>query len=175
MEKDFAIFRMLLNEALGRILWLYFQTPVAGSTDEVFRERLFSYELYHQLRNVCDDAGFPYWLGGELDKGRHPYIRGNLKPDLVVHEPGDMDSNLCVIEIKPVLGRVAGFTKDISTLRQFVLEHRYHAGILLVFGDIQGAEELIRSKIATDLAMLRVMRIFVLWIKSAQAEVIEIL
>lgn len=48
----------------------------------------------------------PYSLCGEVDKAGHPLIRGHgldhLKPDFLVHDPGDLDENLVVIEVKPI-------------------------------------------------------------------------
>ena len=176
MKADFSNFRTHLDTALAKILWLYFETPVAGADveEEVVRERLFCYELYHQLRCACDEASFPYWIGGELDKMKHPIIRSNVKPDLVIHEPGYMTSNLCVIEVKPVSGDAAGFQKDIRTLTNFVTKEAYHAGILLVYGHCDGAEGKIRQKIQTDVSKLRALNIFVLWIENAQAKLIEL-
>jgi len=113
-------------------------------------------------------------LGGELDKVDHPIIRGNYKPDLVIHEPGDEDRNLCVVEVKPITGNATGFKKDIATLTAFVTQYSYHAGILLVFGDLDSGESVIRRKINCDVGVLRQKNIFVLWAKTAQGGVIEL-
>ena len=174
MNAKYQEFRQLLNTSIKQILWLYFATPVAGQTEEVLRERLFCYELYHQLRCVCDKANFDYWIGGELDKTGHPLIRGDLKPDFVVHEPGDMERNLCVLEVKRVTGDEAGFKKDIATLLTFVTQYSYHAGLLLVFGDTENAELIIKSKIGADLNALRQKNIFVIWARRAQSDVVEL-
>ena len=171
IENDYRVFRHLLDEAIKQICWVYFKTPVAGQEEEAFRERVFCYELYHQLRCSFDAESFGYWLGGELDKTRHPIIRGDLKPDLVVHEPGDMEHNLCVLEVKPITGADAGFKKDIATLTRFTTEFSYHAGILLVFGNCEAAESLIKCNIGVDLDWLRENRITVLWVKNAQSPV----
>jgi len=174
MDNDFNKFRELLTEALREIIFPYFATPVAGQDDEIARERLFCYELYHQLRCVCDANEFGYWLGGELDKSGHPIIRGDLKPDLVVHEPGDMDRNLCVIEVKPIDGSKSGFKKDIKSLTTFVKEYSYHACILLVFGNSEDAQSVIRRKINCDPDILREKNIFVFWINHAQGPLVEL-
>jgi hypothetical protein len=174
MDTDYVTFRRLLGKALNEILWLYFKTPVAGQEEEIFRERIFCYELYHQLRCAFDAESFGYWIGGELDKDRHPIIRGDLKPDLVVHEPGDMDHNLCVLEVKPITGADAGFKKDVATLTRFVTEFSYHSGILLVFGDGEAAESVIKAKIGADLGVLREKHVCVLWAKNAQCRLAEL-
>ena len=174
MRRDYLIFRQLLDKAIRKILWLYFETPVAGQKKGAIRERLFCYELYHQLRCICDTSDFGYWLGGELDKIDHPIIRGKYKPDLVIHEPGDEDRNLCVVEVKPITGNARGFKKDIATLTAFVTQYSYHAGILLVFGDLESGESVIRKKVETDVGLLRQKNIFVIWVKSAQSKVVEL-
>ena len=51
-KSDFDCFMKCLREAGKRMDAHYFQLPVAGSEEPVFRERVYCYELYHQLRNV---------------------------------------------------------------------------------------------------------------------------
>ena len=59
--------------------------------------------MYYQLR--LEWPNWDYSLGGEVDKRKqHPVIHGqdldNAKPDLLIHVPGTMDSNLVGVEIK---------------------------------------------------------------------------
>ena len=81
------------------------QLPVAGMEAPIYRERVYCYELYHRLRSVMNEL-FPYLLNGEIDKSRHPYMQGNnldgVKPDLLLHRPGDMDANLVAMEVKSI-------------------------------------------------------------------------
>ena len=85
-----------------------------------------------------------------------------------------MDRNLCVLEVKPISGRRSGFKKDIDTLTAFTSKYRYHAGILLVYGDKPEAEAAIRSKVGTDLQTLRTTRVAVLWMRNAQSEPVDL-
>jgi hypothetical protein len=174
--KDLAEFRVYLAKALAGMLWLYFRTPVAGSAEEQARERLFCYELYHHLRMACDDADFDYWIGGELDKRGHPLIRGNYIPDLLIHEPGDMGSNLCIIEVKHADAGASDLNADLDKLKEFVTKYRYYGGILLVFGGDKGAGNSIRRKISThpDFKHLRDLRIAVSWMRHAQGKIEEL-
>ncbi|SRR6266498_1266415 len=98
----------------------YMRLPVAGA-DPQYRERVYCYELYHQLR--CQwPSRFPYVLCGEIDKRKHAYVRGdyleNIKPDFLVHEPGrmDADSNLLAIEVKPANTTSIKIVKDLQKL-----------------------------------------------------------
>lgn len=51
MEKDIGTFIQLLNDATKEIEDQYFQLPIDGA-DSVYRERVYAYELYHQLRKI---------------------------------------------------------------------------------------------------------------------------
>jgi hypothetical protein len=77
----------LLEEATQRVPAMYFQIALDGG-DPIYRERVYCYELYHQLRCVWPpDTDF--YLNCELDKAAHPILRklgaDFAKPDLLVH------------------------------------------------------------------------------------------
>ena len=40
----------LLKDATSGIEGNYFQLPIDGSEDPIYRERVYCYELYHQLK-----------------------------------------------------------------------------------------------------------------------------
>jgi len=131
-------FRECLRAATQNIQSAYMFLPIAGSVLPVYRERVYCYELYHQLRLTwCDYGG--YSLGGEVDKTHHPLMRGldidNTKPDLLVHRPGDMGGNLIVIEVKPITTKKRGIRKDLRTLTAFLHRGNYHHATYLVYGD----------------------------------------
>ena len=136
-------FLQVLTAATERIPEEYFQLPVGHMEAPIYRERVYCYELYHQLRTLLeDDEQFSrYALSGEIDKQGHPIIRP-CAPDFVFHAPGDMNSNLVVVEVKPVNAELHGIRKDLQTLTYFVSdEARYQLGILLVYGDSEMAFE----------------------------------
>jgi hypothetical protein len=131
-------FLACLAEATVRIPCHYFQFPVAGAEDPIYRERVYSYELYHQLRSLleADDEFEEYALNGEVNKMGHSIIRP-CAPDFVLHIPGLM-TNLAVLEVKPINADAEGIQKDKQTLEYFVSnEVGYQCGIELVYG---GAE-----------------------------------
>jgi hypothetical protein len=164
-SSDFSWLRELVFSAARQIPSACFQVPVAGTPHRAIRERLFCYEFYHHLRLAATGAGFPYSIGGELDKGGHPIIRGNLIPDFVVHQPGDMDRNLCVIEVKPIGGIRTGFAKDLQTLTAFTRNYGYHQGVLFVFGDRHGGDRQLASRTG-NIAELRAAGVLVWWLKQ---------
>src|SRR5689334_19126753 len=94
----------LLADATASIRPEYFNLPIHGGSP-VYRERVYCYELYHQLRLKWPD-NCPLMLNGEVDKTAHPILSGlgasYAKPDLLVHGPGDMSRNYAIIEVKSV-------------------------------------------------------------------------
>jgi hypothetical protein len=97
----------ILRQATGAICNDYFLLPIHGA-DPVYRERVYCYELYHQMRLLWP-ANSSYRLNGEVDKSAHPYFQelgaGKPKPDLLVHQPGTGRYNHAVIEVKSVAGQ----------------------------------------------------------------------
>jgi len=150
--KDFNRFMECLKKAGVEMDKHYFQLPVAGREEPVFRERVYCYELYHQLRNALGDD-FPYKLDGEVDKAGHPIIRPTLgakKPDFIVHVPGDMNQNLVVIEVKPITVKdnLEALKHDLETLQAFLYKAKYYRAIMLVYGDgNHDLPEFIRSEV----------------------------
>lgn len=126
----------MLAAATAQIGDIYFQLPVAGLEDAIYRERVYCYELYHWLRNGWN--GFDFSLGGEVDKGGHPnFQRGpyaGTKPDFLVHRPGDMDRNLTCVEVKPCIRPADEFRDDLRKLTWFCDNARYYRGVFLVYG-----------------------------------------
>lgn len=155
MEKSFARLLGLIGNGTARIEADYFQLPVADA-DAVYRERVYCYELYHQLRCLWED--FPFSLGGEIDKQGNPHFHGGpyaaSVPDLLVHVPGNMDRNLAIVEAKSAKG-LGGTRDDLRKLAWFCDNAHYFRGVFLVYGDAGDSERLSarirRSEPSTDL------------------------
>lgn len=115
----------------------YFQLPVAGEEDPIYRERVYCYELYHQLRSLWPQYT-DYSLSGEIDKNGHKLIRGNeldkKKPDFLIHEPGVMEHNYLIIEVKSSNADKNGIEKDLKTLTAFRIKGEYSRAIFLIYG-----------------------------------------
>ena len=125
----------ILQQATAGIGREYFLLPIHGA-DPVHRERVYCYELYHQMRlrwPAAEDC--PFRLNGEIDKGGHPYFKnepGTPKPDLLVHVPGVGD-NYAVIEVKSSRARAKEIRKDLRTLCRFA-NFGYQRAIYLIYG-----------------------------------------
>ncbi len=140
MEGRLRIFTEALAEATRHISERYFSLAVAGSPIPTLRERVYCYELYHQLRVLlpCDER-FPYTLHGEVDKIKHPFIYdivGRKIPDFIVHIPGQMGewANLAVVEVKSCGADTGDIEKDVDTLNLFLRFAGYHTAISLIYG-----------------------------------------
>jgi len=126
----------ILRKATEAIEADYFHLHIDGGAP-VYRERVYSYELYHQMR-----ARWPieclFRLNGEVDKRAHPILRqrgvGALQPDLLVHGPGSMNRNHAIIEIKSSDAGTGGIRKDLTTLATFMNSVNYERAIYLIYG-----------------------------------------
>lgn len=127
-------FEALWKAATAAIGPEYFRLPVHGA-DPVYRERVYCYELYHQLRRHWPDQS-RWRLNGEVDKRLHPYFahtpKHAPKPDLLVHQP-DTEHNYAVIEVKPFGFDQRGLCKDLRTLHRFQ-DFGYVRPIALMYG-----------------------------------------
>lgn len=136
-EKAIENLTQILQEATAGVTQDYFEVQIDGG-DPTYRERVYCYELYHQMR-LRWPPGTDYFLNGELDKRAHPILSklgaGYVKPDLLVHHPGDMKRNHAIMEVKSTNASAAGMRKDLHTLSIFVSRVRYQRAIYLIFGD----------------------------------------
>jgi hypothetical protein len=132
----------VIRAATASIAEKYYSMPIDGSTP-IYRERVYCYELYHQMRCLWGDC--PYTLGGEVDKKGHALlsslgITGGI-PDLLIHGPGNMKHNLAIIEVK-ASGLQRGMISDelikadVAKLVDFVVKARYRHALFLVFGEL---------------------------------------
>ncbi len=147
-KADFNTFMKCLIEAGTKIDSHYFQLPVAGCDKPALLERVYCYELYHQLRCILKND-FLYTLDAEVDKTSNPTIRfelGRIKPDFIVHVPGKMNGNLAVIEVKSIKAYPYQIRKDLEKLKGFLGLDRaeYYKAIILIYGSSKNSKNKIR-------------------------------
>jgi hypothetical protein len=127
----------ILQEATAEITAGYFWLAVAGGDAPIYRERVYCYELYHQMRLCWPKDGCPFVLNGEVDKRGHPILSGRGFrdiPDFLVHNPGDMNGNHAIIEVKPPFARDHQIEVDLQKLTRFVKDAGYERAIYLIYG-----------------------------------------
>lgn len=126
----------IIEGATSGISSSYFHLNIDGG-NSIYRERVYCYELYHQMRlRWPDDTEF--YLNGEIDKAAHPILRklgaDYAKPDLLIHKPGYMKGNHAIIEVKSARASTAGIRKDLRTLSLYVSKVGYQRAIYLIYG-----------------------------------------
>jgi hypothetical protein len=134
-DREFQKFLEALKKATAKVKAAYMELPVAGGPSLVeHRERVYCYELYHQIRRTMKAGQCTIW--GEPDKSGHAVKFGRLTPDFIFHRPGTM-RNVAVVEVKSLNNaRKKDICKDVKTLRKF-LKKGYSGGVHLVYGDYQ--------------------------------------
>lgn len=136
MNKDWEYFFTIFGESVAQIGSGFFQIERYKDVPTL-RERVYCYELYHQLRLRLAEQ-FQYMLHGEIDKSGHDWVielfGGNCpNPDFVVHVPGTPKS-LVVIEVKTSKRLVEDIENDIEKLLTFITKVNYYRAIMLIFG-----------------------------------------
>ena len=172
MKNLVDMFALGLCDAIKEIGILYFEIAVVGSDKTAFREKVYCYELYHQLRIKL--RNFPLFIYGEPDKGGHPNFKkiGRKIPDFIVHKPQSHDFNLTVIEVKSHRSSTKRFEKDIDTVCKLVRDPELHYswGVLLIVG---GKEFKKRFLDKFDEFVLPNEQIVLLWHQNAKSKPIQ--
>ena len=160
-EHYFQQFLERLTKAIKKIDTHYTQLSVVGSDKPIYRERIYCYELYHQLRCILGDA-FPYKLDGELDKKSHICYPNGEKPDFVIHIPGKMEQNLVVIEVETVLvkNHIKELRDDFDKLKRFISKTNYYRAIMLIYGNVNGD---LPQNIKREIKCIHDKNIIILW------------
>lgn len=135
-------FFKILKDATESIDSCYFETIVSSNKNQskkVYRERIYCYELYHQLRSKWPNKEQALILHAEFDKsGSQLYgylsVRG-AKPDFLIHTPGKTDKNLLAMEVKQISARNNEIKGDLDKLTGMLREANFLFAIFLIFGN----------------------------------------
>lgn len=121
-----------IQRAICEIDQAYFHLQTTYEPSGIVRERVFCYELYHQLRLQLGDEN-PVKLNGEIDKRGHLdfALEDRVNPDFVFHIPGTHEGNTIVCEVK---GKITvGILKDFRTLSTLISKYRYQVGVFILY------------------------------------------
>lgn len=139
MDEKVESFVEMIEDSLENVGDEYYKITTTYESSGIVRERVFCYELYHQMRLVQSARGLTdVQIHGEIDKSGHVAFDRNARknPDFVFHIPGMMQGNAIVVEVK---GKIEGnyqegVYKDIVTLSKFTdNKHYYHSGVLIIY------------------------------------------
>lgn len=124
----------LIKEALSEIEGCYFRVETSDNKDKIVRERVFCYELYHQIRKLQPKSK-GIIVNAEIDKrGREKIaLKDQKNPDLIFHIPGNDLNNVLICEVKGKMGR-KGIKKDFETISTFLEKYDYVAGAFILYG-----------------------------------------
>jgi len=122
-----------IKKAASRVTENYLNLTTTYEPSGIVRERVFCYELYHQLRLTLGNS-HKLTLNGEIDKRGHPdfKVEDRKNPDFVFHIPGQHEGNTIIFEVKGNLD-TDGIIKDFETITTFVSSYQYQAGIFLLY------------------------------------------
>ena len=139
MDEKVESFVEMIKDSLENVGDEYYKITTTYESSGIVRERVFCYELYHQMRLVQSERGLnDVQIHGEIDKSGHIAFDRNAwkNPDFVFHIPGMMQGNAIVVEVKGKLEGTyqEGVYKDIVTLSKFTdNKHYYHSGVLIIY------------------------------------------
>jgi hypothetical protein len=134
-------------DALNKMKQPYFNLKTTYEPNGIVRERVFCYELYHQMRKILGDNG-KLTLNGEIDKRGHIDFQeeDRKNPDFVFHIPGNFYGNTIVCEVKGKINEE--IKKDFQTLLMFINNYSYQVGIFILYN--HNREKLIKEFIETN-------------------------
>lgn len=138
MSRKVNLLYKIFLQAASNVPEIYFDVPIAGTSNTIYREQVYCYELYHQIRLLLTDSAI-IKLFGEIDKGGHPLIASTkfkrYKPDFIFHRPNKMNQNLIAVETKTVDARKSSVISSAEQFVNFVKDGAYKLGIFYVYGN----------------------------------------
>jgi hypothetical protein len=144
-EIDESYWVTIYENFQGLNAYLKYRGKFNGQNFERYNERVFCYELYHQLRNKLDAEGKDFLgnttLQGELKKIQvEQFVRKlglrqlteEFIPDFVMHSSGSAKEHHFVIEVKcdPDVSKEE-ILSDLKKIDEFIDKFNYKRGIFL--------------------------------------------
>lgn len=138
-EPEVRLYIDLIRRALANVRGDFYRVITTYEKHGIPRERVFCYELYHQMRIIMEQHSYyERTLHGEIDKkGHHDILdKDQRNPDFVIHVPGLHAGNTLIVEVKGRLDSdyYEAVEKDFKTLLTFVTHYQYRAGVFILFG-----------------------------------------
>ena len=97
-------------------------------------ERIFCYELYHQIRCLQKKLNLnDYVIWGEPLKSYFKYIKDGKMPDFLFHKPKTED-NLIIVEVKMVESLNSGVDDDFKKIENYLENNNYKIGVFICIG-----------------------------------------
>ena len=156
-------FENALMLATKNIANQYFSTEIIQGNPlgkkSVYRERIYCYELYHQIRLLWDSVEGGN-IFGEYDKSGSSFYAGTglqrVKPDFLIHLPGNTENNHIAMEVKSSTVRRPDIQKDIKKLIKLTDEHGFRFGVYLIYGKNAAAKGNIANECIDDRSNIKI-------------------
>jgi hypothetical protein len=139
----FDIFYTALNDAIVRIEKTFYNVKLVYFNQTIYRENVYCFELYHQLRKLLADE-YIYSLSGKVDKASHPDIVERcleFECDFLIHQPGVVSSEAS-LAIMNVCSLDTAFRYHETLIEKFKqmncatsVKDGYYRGIMLIYGN----------------------------------------
>lgn len=127
----------IIKDALNSVGNEYYLIPTTYNPEGIVRERVFCYELYHQIRKIQEEKNdeFPLYLSAEIDKSGHVQFLSEhrINPDFIIHKPGNMELNTIIVEVKGIIRSDDGIKKDLTNISVFIEKYNYKQGIFILY------------------------------------------
>lgn len=161
----------VVKSGLNNVGEEYYKVVTTYSDEGISRERVFAYELYHQIRMINNNSGLV--LHAEIDKrGHHDFKKKEQKnPDFIFHVPGEYNLKSVVVELKVDLN--AGMKKDFETLDMFIRNFHYEYGIFIILNFSVDEVKKEIQKINKE-KIVNKDKIYILIKESAKTETVEV-
>jgi len=137
-DVDISDLLQFIEKALNNVGEMYYSimTATHNGQKQIFRERVFCYELYHQMRclQITNPSFFSINIDPEIDKRGHEIIDENINPDFIIHERGTMKKNCAVIEVKVSLDN-DDIVDDFQKLCCMINNYNYIIGVFILINN----------------------------------------
>lgn len=124
-------------EALSYVRFNYLSSPAINNTTNE-GERVFCYEIYHQLRSLI-----PENLDLTAEQVKSPSVliglAGVIQPDLIIHRHGDMENQKLAIEVKSnrnTISRASVFN-DLQKIHGYVTGVLQYENAVFLIGNVR--------------------------------------
>ena len=125
----------LLIEAVKCVDKEYINISINSKNKKILKhyERIFCYELYHQLRSKQEKSPDDYVIWGEPIKRSFSDIAKGKMPDFLIHKPGTND-NLLIVEVKMKNSLDSGVDDDFEKIENYLENNNYQIGVFICIG-----------------------------------------
>jgi len=129
----------MIQSAVDKVNRSYIEVDPKKDRNFVYYERIFCYELYHQMRCLQTQHSdlFEFKIHGELTKDRYEGF-GKVTPDFLIHIPNEVgkEKNRVIVEVKTSKNNADEIFKDFEKLNKFIkMDNGYQYGVFIWVGE----------------------------------------